>query len=65
MGLSTAYVRKITHNREGREFECSYLRAGSGFNANHWHDEIDVENIIQTRIEQQKQVKIAGKKPRN
>ena len=61
MGLSTAYVRKIAHNNEGTEFECSYVRAGSGFKTNHWHDEIDVENIIQKRIEQHKQVRIAGK----
>ena len=62
MGLSTAYIRKIARNKEGKEFECSYIRAGGGFTDNHWHDEIDVEHIIHTRIEQQKQVKIAGKK---
>ena len=61
MGLSTAYVRRITHNKENEKIECSYIRAGGGFKTNHWHDEIDVEHIIRTRIEQQRQVKIAGK----
>ena len=61
MGLSTAYVRKVFHNSKGTEFGCSYVKAGSGFKTSHWYDEKDFENIIQKRIEQHKQVRIAGK----
>ena len=50
MGLSTAYIRKLARNKEGTNIECSYIRAGGGFTDDHWHDEIDVEHIIQTRI---------------
>ena len=59
MGLSKAYVRKVG-NKDNTEIYCSYIKAGQGFKDDHWHDEIYVEQIIKVRIEQHRQIKIAG-----
>ena len=59
IGLSREYVRKIG-TFAGKTYFCSFVKAGNGFNQNHWHDHDDIEEIIKARLSTQKMVKIAG-----
>ena len=56
IGLPREYIRKIGASN----VQCSYIKAGNGFLHDHWHEHSDIEEIIKTRLTNQKMVKIAG-----